>query len=98
MFSVGSFAAAARGKSLWSLQHQLPGAMEIGHVGLKHRSGDAAGDYRPNGQPLRLVLVGGFGQILDPLSERAISRDLHRNRRWLRKLVDERVAEPARLD
>ena len=80
------------------LQHQLPGAAEIGHGGLKHRPIDPSGHYRPDGQSLRQVQVVSVGPILDLPSERAVGRDLHGDRRRLRKLVDERVVEPAVLD
>jgi hypothetical protein len=80
------------------LQHQLPGATEIGHGGLKRRPVDASGHRRPHGYPPHPILVGGVSRILDLPSERAISRNLHGDRRRLRKVVNERVIEPACVD
>ena len=44
------------------------------------------------------TLLAPVPHLLDLPSETAVSRDLHVDRRRLRKLVDERVVEPAGLD
>ena len=57
------------------LQHQLPGAAEIGHGGLKHRPIDPSGYYRPDGQSLRQVqvsqkMIESYGKLIIATTEK----------------------------